>query len=136
MGCASTSVAADSGVAVIRHLGFGIVAVAVHQQNGPMSIGTPRPCCLEWGMKQGWESQPAFSAPPALPPPSIPQCSCGLPPLPSYLIQQRPAHRTAPAGVGIQRDLCRETGMLAGTVVPTGTTVWGGPRPLPTYPRR
>lgn len=55
-GCAGTGVGADSGVAVIRRLGFGIVAVAVHQQNGPVSVGTPRPCCLGWGGRWGGEA--------------------------------------------------------------------------------
>lgn len=42
-GCAGTIVGADSGVVVIQHLGFGVVTVAVHEQNGPVSIRTPCP---------------------------------------------------------------------------------------------
>jgi len=76
-------------------------------------------------MKRGWGCQPSP------PPPSHGGSEgSGTPPL--YLIQQRPAHCSAAAGVSIQRDLCGERDAEGGSI-PTGATIWGCPPPsLPT----
>lgn len=127
MGCASTSVGANSSVLVIQCLSFGIIAVAVYQQDGPVSVGTPRPCRLRGGNEAGLGCQTS-------PPPHIPRWSQGSPAPPLYLIQQCPAHRPAAADVGVQRDLCGEKD--AGGCIPTGATVWGfPPLHLPTQVR-
>lgn len=126
MGCASTSVGANSSVLVIQCLSFGIIAVAVYQQDGPVSVGTPCPGRLRGGNEAGLGVS-------AIIPPHIPRWSQGAPAPPLYLIQQRPAHRPAAADIGVQRDLCgeKDAGGGASPLAPH----FGG-FPPPTYPRR